>query len=93
MSLLDFIKSKHHFIARERILHLKASLQMKIHAATYNEQIHISEPEIDNNGYDFVISSRYYNLYIQNKSTIDTSRVKNGKYTQFYFKPLSAIAI
>lgn len=75
MGLSDFLRSNQNFIARERLLHMKASLEMKLHAASSEEQLKITEPEIDNDGYDFVMTLRHYHVYIQSKATLDQVHV------------------
>ena len=77
MSLFEFLSSNQNFVARERLLHMKSLLEMKIHAAASDEQLKATEPEIDNDGYDFVISLQNYHLFIQNKATIDQANVRS----------------
>lgn len=74
MSLYEFCHSPEHFVARERLLHMEAALDMKLHAAC-NLQLQMTEPEIDNEGYDFTVVLGYDLLYIQNKATLSDASV------------------
>jgi hypothetical protein len=76
MSLLEFCRTPRHLVARERLLHTRAVYEMKLGAAIEQEQILMTEPEIDNEGYDFTITSAYYHLHIQNKAALDRSGAK-----------------
>lgn len=77
MSLADFCVEPANYVARERMLHMKAVLEMKIAAASCGIQLQMTEPEIDNQGFDFTIASGYDLLYVQNKSTLDNSGVSS----------------
>lgn len=70
MSLGHFMKDAASTKARERLLHTKAVLDMRLHAAIEGHQIQFSEPEIDNEGFDFTVVTDYTSLYIQNKAAI-----------------------
>ena len=86
MSLSDFLKDPHHSVARERMLHMKATLDMKVAAATCGYQLHMTEPEIDNSGFDFIIAHRYDKIHIQNKSTVDGSGVYSWDFHPLLFQ-------
>ncbi|WP_421707523.1 hypothetical protein [Algihabitans sp.] len=75
MGLFDFLNSPRHFVAREKLLHLRAAYEMKLAAARSGEQLLMTEPEIDNSGHDFVASINYDLLYVQNKSTLSGANV------------------
>lgn len=51
MSLYEFFKDPSNFVAREKLLNMKAALDLKQTAAKYRVQLHLTEPEIDNQGY------------------------------------------
>ena len=91
MSLLDFLKAPRNSVAREKLLHMKAALEMRLHAAKFEAQIQMTEPEIDNNGYDFTVSHGHYHLYLQNKSVIKNPVGKNRLSIRFFFSHLSVI--
>lgn len=86
MSLADFIRSPKHLVAREKMLHMKAALEMKTAAASCGVQLQMTEPEIDNQGYDFTIALQYDILYIQNKSTISNANVKSWEFHPLHFQ-------
>lgn len=86
MSLANFIRSSKHLVAREKMLHMKAALEMKIAAASYGVQLQMTEPEIDNQGYDFTIALQYDILYIQNKSTISNANVNSWDFHPLHFQ-------
>lgn len=77
MSLTDFLRDPRHFVARERMLHMKASLEIKIAAASCGEQLQMTEPEIDNQGFDFTVALGFDVLYVQNKATMSGSKVSS----------------
>lgn len=87
MSLLDFLKAPRNSVAREKLLHMKAALEMRLHAAKFEAQIQMTEPEIDNNGYDFTVSHGHYHLYLQNKSVIKKSRWKKQVVHPIFLQP------
>jgi hypothetical protein len=70
MSLGHFMKDSASTKARERLLHTKAVFEMRLHAAIEGHQIQFTEPEIDNEGFDFTVVTDYTSLYIQNKAAI-----------------------
>ena len=72
MSLFDFLIEPKNFVARERLLHNKLVYEMKVYAASHNRQIQMTEPEIDNRGYDFTVTDDvcYEALHIQSKSAL-----------------------
>lgn len=76
MSLIRFVSEPEHFVARERLLHQMACVELKLAAAKTGKQLHLTEPEIDNIGHDFIASIGFYQIFIQNKATLDTSKVK-----------------
>lgn len=70
MALGHFMKDAASTKARERLLHTKAVFDMRLHAAIEGHQIQFTEPEIDNEGFDFTVVADYTSLYIQNKAAI-----------------------
>lgn len=86
MSLFEFFQAPENFVARERILHMKSVLEMKTAAAAHGVQIQMTEPEIDNHGFDFTIFRGYDRLCIQNKATISGSRVSSWKAHPQHFQ-------
>jgi hypothetical protein len=72
MSLFDFLSEARNSVARERLLHNKLIYEMKLYAASHNRQIQMTEPEIDNRGYDFTVTDDvcYEALHIQSKSAL-----------------------
>lgn len=86
MSLADFLNEPQHLVARERMLHMKAALDMKVAAATCGYQIHMTEPEIDNNGFDFTIAHRYDHLHVQNKATLSGAGVYSWDFHPLLFQ-------
>lgn len=75
MTLEAFVSEPKHFVARERLLHMKATLDMKLAAAHCGIQLQMTEPEIDNLGHDFIVSVSFDQVYLQNKATLDRSKV------------------
>lgn len=75
MSLYDFVKADEHHVARERLLYLRAVYEMKLHGARCGEQVQMTEPEIDNRGYDFTVMVGYEPLHLQNKATVSDAKV------------------
>ena len=86
MSLADFIRAPEHFVAREKMLHMKAAFEMKVAAASSGAQLQMTEPEIDNQGYDFTIAWGYDLLYIQNKSTISDAGAYSWDFHPLHFQ-------
>ena len=72
MSLFDFLNEPKNFVARERLLHNKLVYEMKLYAASHSRQIQMTEPEIDNRGYDFSVTDDvcYEAPHIQSKSAL-----------------------
>jgi hypothetical protein len=70
MNLYIFFKDPKNFVAREKLIHMRAAYEMKLYAAQSGVQLHMTEPEIDNLGYDFVAAKDHNLLYIQNKSKL-----------------------
>lgn len=89
MSLLAFVSSPEHFVARERLLHMKAALEMKMAAAHCSVQLQMTEPEIDNLGHDFIAAIAFDQVFLQNKATVDTAGVRswdlNARFLQASF--------
>ncbi|MVA27666.1 hypothetical protein V6582_20645 (plasmid) [Agrobacterium vitis] len=79
MSLYDFFKDPNNFVARGNILHMKAALDLKQTTAQHGIQLHLTEPEIDNQGYDFIAAVGYDQVYLQNKATLDDANVSSWK--------------
>ncbi|MBB3236927.1 hypothetical protein [Phyllobacterium endophyticum] len=79
MSLYSFFKEPNNFVAREKLLHMKAALDLKQTAAQHGIQLHLTEPEIDNQGYDFIAAVGYDQVYLQNKATLDDANVSMWK--------------
>jgi len=75
MSLYDFIKADEHHVARERLLYTRAAYEMKLHGAQHGVQVQMTEPEIDNRGYDFTVVIGYEPLHLQNKATVSDTTV------------------
>jgi len=75
MSLYDFVKADKHHVARERLLYMRAAYEMKLHGARCGEQVQMTEPEIDNRGYDFTVLVGYEPLHLQNKATVSDAKV------------------
>lgn len=86
MSLIDFLKAPQHFVARERMLHMKATLDMKVAAAMSGCQLHMTEPEIDNSGFDFTVAYRYDHLHVQNKATVSGAGVSSWDFHPLLFQ-------
>ena len=71
------------------MLHMKAALDMKVAAARCGCQLHMTEPEIDNNGFDFTIAHRYEHLHVQNKAAMSGSGVSSWDFhPQLFQVPL-----
>jgi hypothetical protein len=84
MTLVDFISDPKHFVARERLLHMKATLDMKLAAAHCGVQLQVTEPEIDNLGHDFIASVAFDQVYLQNKATLSDANVERWEiHTRF----------
>ncbi|MBA4766196.1 MAG: hypothetical protein K2Q29_06595 [Sphingomonadales bacterium] len=86
MSLLQFLNSPENSVARERMVHMKAALQMKLAAASGGYQLQMTEPEIDNAGFDFTAAHRYDLLHLQNKSTLDSVGVNSWDFHPLLFQ-------
>ena len=84
MTLVDFLSDPKHFVARERLLHTKATLDMKLAAAHCGVQLQVTEPEIDNLGHDFIASVSFDQVYLQNKATLSKANVERWEiHTRF----------
>lgn len=84
MTLADFVSDPKHFVARERLLHMKAVLDMKLTAAHCGIQLQVTEPEIDNLGHDFIASVAFDQVYLQNKATLTRAKVDSWEiHTRF----------
>jgi hypothetical protein len=79
MSLYQFLKSQRQTVARERILYTKACLDLSVYAGSHSAQIQFTEPDVDNEGYDFTAVYNYLPLYIQNKSRFSDSKTRVWK--------------
>lgn len=79
LTLADFVSNPQHFVARERLLHMKAALEMKLAAAHCGVQLQMTEPEIDNLGHDFIAALAFDQVFLQNKATMDSSKVDRWK--------------
>ncbi len=54
---------------------MKAAFEMKLAAARCGVQLQMTEPEIDNIGHDFIASNGFTQIFLQNKSTLDSAKV------------------
>jgi len=72
---------------RERLLHLTAAQQLRLHAARYDARLMITEPEIDNEGFDFTVSSEFESLYLQSKGTLSKGGARSWKIRAALIKP------
>lgn len=79
MSLGYFLKDPGSTLARERLLHSKAVFDMRLHAANEGYPIQFTEPEIDNEGFDFTVMLDYVSVYIQNKAAIRPGGARSWK--------------
>lgn len=79
--MTEFWGDKARATERERILHLSAARDLKLHAATHGARLLISEPELDLDGYDFAMWSEFEAVYIQSKSTL-----KHGGARSWYVR-------
>jgi hypothetical protein len=77
MDLYAFCTAPEHYVARERLLYTKVTYEMKLHGASFGEQLQMTEPEIDNQGYDFSTALGYHLLYLQNKATLSDTGVRS----------------
>lgn len=65
---------------------MKAALELKVAAAACGYQLHLTEPEIDNNGFDFTIAHRYDHLHIQNKAAVTASGATSWQFHPLLFQ-------
>ncbi|WP_156398815.1 hypothetical protein [Methylobacterium sp. Leaf469] len=72
---------------RERLLHLSAAQELKLHAAKHDARLMITEPEIDIEGFDFTISSEFESLYVQSKGTLKKGGKKSWNIRAALLKP------
>lgn len=72
---------------RERLLHLTAAQQLRLHAARFDTRLMITEPEIDNEGFDFTISSEFESLFIQSKGTLSKGGARSWWVRAALIKP------
>ena len=68
--LHSFLSSSTHSTERERLLHLTALRDLKLYAAVHGERVMITEPELDIEGFDFVISNAFEMIHLQSKATL-----------------------
>lgn len=87
MALRNFISAPRHTVERERLLHLKAALELRLHAAKFGSRILVSEPEIDVEGFDFTLSSEFESLCIQSKGTLKSSGARSWQIRAALIKP------
>ena len=71
MALLNLILAPKKTVERERLLHLTAVHELKLHGARHDARIMVTEPELDIEGFDFTISSDFESIYIQSKGTLN----------------------
>lgn len=84
MRLVDFVTKPEHFVAREKLLHAKATFDFKLSAAKVGVQLQMTEPEIDNIGHDFAMWINFNSLFVQNKALVDSAGTKTWKlHTRF----------
>jgi hypothetical protein len=77
--LTDFLTRPADTIAREKMLHAKVSHDIRLYGAQYGVQIQMTEPDIDNRGYDFTLILNHYNFPIQNKAAIRPGGARKWK--------------
>lgn len=87
MSLRKFISESHRMTERERLLHLTAAQELKLHAAKHDARLMITEPEIDIEGFDFTISSEFESVYLQSKGTLKKGGAKSWCIRAALLKP------
>jgi hypothetical protein len=90
MNLSTFLRRPADTVAREKLLHAKASYEMRLHAARLGAQIQMTEPEIDNRGYDFTLILDHYNFPVQNKTAIRPGGSRNWKIRASLLQPCFA---
>ena len=86
-SLKYFISAPQHTVERERLLHLTVAQQLKLYAAKSGVRLMITEPELDIEGFDFVISSEFESIYIQSKGRLKQGGAKQWKIRAALLKP------
>lgn len=79
MSLYDYCRAPKHQVGRERLLHMRVAFEMKLHAAISQQPLLVTEPEIDDSGYDFAVavSREFDQLFIQSKSALSETGAKS----------------
>lgn len=90
MSLSNFLCRPSDTVAREKLLHAKASYEMRLYAAKLGVQLQMTEPEIDNRGYDFTLIIDHYNFPIQNKAAIRPGGARKWKIRASLLQPCFA---
>lgn len=68
-----------HSIERERLLYITAVQELKLYAAIHGSRIMVTEPELDIEGFDFVVASNFEQIHIQSKATLHPGGAKVWK--------------
>lgn len=87
MTLREFIVAPRRMTERERLLHLTAAQELKLHAAKHDARLMITEPEIDIEGFDFTISSEFESVYLQSKGTLKRGGARKWPIRAALLKP------
>lgn len=72
---------------RERLLHLTAAQTLRLHAARHGRRLMITQPDLDLEGFDFVLSSDYEPVHIQSKGTLKRGGRRKWKIRAALLKP------
>jgi hypothetical protein len=85
--LRKFLTESKYSLERERLLHLTAIQELKLYAAMNRQKLMVTEPEIDIEGFDFVLSSEFESVHLQSKGTLYKSGRKSWKIRAALIKP------
>lgn len=86
-NIVEFLTDKTRATERERILHLTATRDLKLHAAAHGMRLLISEPELDLDGYDFAMWSEFEAIYVQSKATLKYGGARSWNVRAALLKP------
>jgi hypothetical protein len=84
--LLSFLRGPN-FVPRERLMHVRAIAEMKLHGALHDAVILVSEPEIDMDGYDCSVTSEYDSILIQNKVALSRNGAREWSVRGSLLRP------
>lgn len=84
---MKFVSGPKHSIERERLLYLTAVQELKLFAAIHGEQLMVTEPELDIEGFDFTITTQFESVYLQSKGTLNPGGQRQWQIRAALIKP------